>query len=67
MKMLGILIDFRIFFIGKGSFYWTLGEDWKNSCPSTLGPEKNAIKPAICPVSLMLWNALLIFKLLVSA
>ena len=37
MKMLGILIDFRIFFIGKGSFYWTLGEDWKNSCPSTLG------------------------------
>jgi hypothetical protein len=26
MKILGILHDFRIFFIGKGSFYRTLGK-----------------------------------------
>ena len=26
MKILGILHDFRIFFIGKGSFYQTLGK-----------------------------------------
>jgi len=29
MKILGILYDFRIFFIGKGSFYRTLGKDKK--------------------------------------
>jgi hypothetical protein len=26
MKILGILHDFRIFFIGKGFFNWTLGK-----------------------------------------
>jgi hypothetical protein len=29
MKLLGILHDFRIFFIGKGSFYQTLRKDRK--------------------------------------
>ena len=32
-----ILHLFRIFFIGKGSFYQTLGMARKHSCPSTLG------------------------------
>jgi hypothetical protein len=36
MKILGILHDFRIFYIWKGSLVPDPEEGWKNSCPSAL-------------------------------